>query len=97
VPAGIGVDFPGERISPVHTVDDTGLIRIETNHPGRFTLGEFFTEWDVRLTSSCIGSLCDGPTGVLTAVVNGRVYRRGPAGITLTPREQIVLSFGAPR
>ena len=42
--------------SPLHTHSASGLIHIEADRPGSFTLGEFFDEWGVRLNSSCIGA-----------------------------------------
>jgi predicted small lipoprotein YifL len=94
VPLGIGIDFGADKISPVHTVDGTGVIWVEANTPGRFSLGQFFTEWDVRLDADCMGAYCSGPGQVLRAYVDGQPYPHDPAGLPITAGEEIALSFG---
>jgi hypothetical protein len=46
-------------ISPLHTHDGTGIIHTESATPEPNTLGQFFTEWGVRLSESCVGEYCD--------------------------------------
>ena len=77
-------------ISPLHTHDDTGILHTESriNHPNR--LGQFFTEWRVRLSRSCIGGYCRR----MRAYVDGRRYRGDPRGITLTDRKEIAIVVG---
>src|SRR3954468_15734424 len=41
-------------ISPLHTHDTTGILHTESATAKRNTLGQFFTEWGVRLSSSCV-------------------------------------------
>ncbi|HVA62031.1 MAG TPA: hypothetical protein VNG13_16055 [Mycobacteriales bacterium] len=94
IPAYIGIDLSGEHLSPLHTFDTTGVLHVETDQPSTFTLGEFFTEWDVRLDGSCLGAACTGLDGTLQAYVDGRRYAQDPAGITITPHEEIALIFG---
>jgi hypothetical protein len=79
-------------ISPLHTHDDTGILHTESqiNHPNR--LGQFFTEWRVRLTRSCIGGYCRG----LRVYVDGKRYRGDPRAITLTDRKEIAIVVGKP-
>ena len=45
-------------ISPLHTHDATGIIHTESTSPEPNTLGQFFTEWGVRLSDSCVGEHC---------------------------------------
>ena len=45
-------------ISPLHTHDETGIIHTESKSPEPNTLGQFFTEWGVRLSASCVGEHC---------------------------------------
>src|SRR4051812_2167599 len=45
-------------ISPLHTHDDTGILHTESASPLPNTLGQFFTEWGVRLTRTCVGTYC---------------------------------------
>ena len=79
-------------ISPLHTHDNTGILHTESqvNHPNR--LGQFFTEWRVRLTRSCIGGYCRG----MRVYVGGKRYGGDPGGITLTDRKEIAIVVGKP-
>jgi hypothetical protein len=79
-------------ISPLHTHDDSGILHTESqlHHPNR--LGQFFTEWRVRLTRSCIGGYCRR----MRVYVGGRPYRGDPRGITLTDRKEIAIAVGRP-
>jgi hypothetical protein len=71
VPAYLGIDQTRGSISPLHTHDTTGVIHIESPVKRQFTLGEFFSEWDVSLSADNIGALraTDGKT--LRVYVNG--------------------------
>ena len=77
-------------ISPLHTHDESGILHTESqrHHPNR--LGQFFTEWRVRLTRSCIGGYCHG----MRVYVNGKPYLSDPRGITLTDRKEIAIVVG---
>jgi hypothetical protein len=79
-------------ISPLHTHDDTGILHTESQrtHPNR--LGQFFTEWRVRLTRSCVGGYCRG----MHVYVGGKPYRGDPRAITLTDRKEIAIVVGKP-
>ena len=79
-------------ISPLHTHDDTGILHTESQrqHPNR--LGQFFTEWRVRLTRSCIGGYCHG----MRVFVDGTRYRGDPRAVTLTNRKEIAIVVGKP-
>ena len=45
-------------ISPLHTHDVSGILHTESRNQQPNTLGEFFTEWGVALTDSCVGEFC---------------------------------------
>jgi hypothetical protein len=92
VPAMIGIDRRG--ISPVHTHDTTGVIHIESPVKRTFTLGEFFTEWDVGLSTDSIGGLRAGDGKTLRAFVNGNPVTGNPAALPLNPHDEIVLIYG---
>ena len=79
-------------ISPLHTHDDTGILHTESqiNHPNR--LGQFFAEWWVRLTKSCIGGYCRA----VRVYVGGKRYHGDPRTITLTDRKEIAIVVGKP-
>ncbi|MEE6140687.1 hypothetical protein SKC41_30805 [Mycobacterium sp. 050128] len=95
VPAMIGVDRRG--ISPVHTHDSTGVIHIESPVMQTFTLGEFFTEWDVGLSTDSIGGLQTGNGKTLRAFLNGTPVTGNPAALPINARDEIVLIFGSPQ
>lgn len=92
VPAMIGVDRGG--ISPVHTHDSTGVIHIESPVTRTFTLGEFFTEWDVGLSTDSIGGLQTGNGKTLRAFLNGNPVTGNPAALPINAHDEIVLIFG---
>ena len=79
-------------ISPLHTHDDSGILHTESqlHHPNR--LGQFFTEWQVRLSRSCIGGYCRR----MRVFVNGKRYLGDPRAITLTDRKEIAIVAGKP-
>ena len=80
--------------SPVHTHSTSGIIHIETDRKGKVTLGAFFDEWGVRLTSTCIGGYCVGGGRELRAYVNGQRVSGSPRNIVLTNRQEIALVYG---
>jgi len=94
VPAGIGIDVADLFISPIHTHDTTGIVHVESPFVRRFTLGELFGVWGVRLNSSCLGGYCSGNGETLRIYVNGRFHRGDPQSIALTPHEEIAVVFG---
>ena len=58
VPSGIGVDAPARRTSPLYTADSSGIVHVTSNSDQSvFTLGQFFAEWQVPLTSRHLGGL----------------------------------------
>jgi hypothetical protein len=79
-------------ISPLHTHDDSGILHTESqrHHPNR--LGQFFTEWRVRLTRSCVGGYC----GRMRVFVDGKRFLGDPRAITLTDRKEIAIVVGKP-
>ena len=81
-------------ISPLHTHDATGIIHTESRSPEPNTLGQFFTEWGVRLSPSCVGEHC-GPDGI-AFYVDGKAYRQDPRAIELTDRKEIAIVVGTP-
>ena len=94
VPAGVGIQ-PGSYLTTLHTHDDTGIIHVESPVNRRFSLGEFFGVWGVRLDRSCISDLCDNTTGNgVTMWVNGKRYVGNPADLELKSHQEIALVFG---
>lgn len=95
IPVNIGIDPSSGAMSAVHTHSPDGLIHIEAATKGQpFTLGQLFTEWNVRLTGDQIGSLTAGKGNALTAYVNGKKVVGNPAMIRLAGRQQIAIVYG---
>jgi hypothetical protein len=107
VPAGIGIAEPVDVgggnlesavgvLSPLHTHTPDGILHVEADIPPLdLSLGQFFDEWQVRLSSSCLGSYCNGGGKTLRAYVNG-VQMSSPRAIALTDHADIVLVYGLP-
>ncbi|TAM71678.1 MAG: hypothetical protein EPN48_01045 [Microbacteriaceae bacterium] len=89
VPALLGIDEAAQTISPLHTHDTSGIIHIESPVKSTFTLGEVFTEWDVALDATHIGSLGGGDGQTVAVFVNGKKTSGDPAAITLAEHEDI--------
>jgi hypothetical protein len=96
VPRYIGIDASGRGISPVHTHDPTGIIHIESPVKRAFTLGEFFTEWDVSLSPNNIGGLTVGDGKTLRVFVNGIPATGNPAALIINAHDEIALVYGSP-
>jgi hypothetical protein len=96
VPPYIGIDIVNSRISPLHTHDSSGIIHIESPQQTTYTLGQFFTQWAVRLNAQCMGSFCTGPTRQNIATVNGHAFGGDPSTIPFSHHEQITLWSGPP-
>ena len=82
--------------SPLHTHSASGLIHVEPDRRGTYTLGQFFDEWGVRLDSSCIGGYCTGGGKELRVFVDGRRVSGDPRKIILANRQEIAVVYGGP-
>lgn len=89
VPAQIGIAANG--ISALHTHTPDGIVHVESPTPQTFTLGQLFTEWDVRLTRTCLGGLCTEP---LHVYVNGAEVTTDPRAIVLAKHQEIAIVYG---
>jgi len=92
VPMNIGIGASG--LSPLHTHDPTGIVHIESGGAAQFTLGQFFTEWNVRLISSCLGGLCADSSHQLTVFTDGKPDIGDPQAITLGAHQEIAIEYG---
>jgi hypothetical protein len=79
-------------ISPLHTHDDSGVLHTETTKPVPNRLGQFFTEWNVRLTRTCVAAYCKR----VAFYVNGHRYRGDPRAILLADLTEIAIVVGNP-
>lgn len=94
VPLGIGIDYDGAFISPIHTHDTTGVIHIESPTVRTFTLGQLFGVWGVRLTPRCVGGLCAKGARQLRVFVGGKPLKGDPTKLALREHREIVVTFG---
>lgn len=92
VPADLGIDPATGAMSAVHTHTTDGLVHVEADKEGAtFTLGQLFTEWDVRLSSGQLGSLTGKP---LQVYLNGDAQTTDPALVRLADEQQITVVYG---
>ena len=94
VPAGIGIDERGGAISPLHTHDTSGVIHVESPTQSTFSLAQFFSEWNVTLTASQLGTRIATTGSPLLAYVNGHQVTGNPGALTLHAHDEIALVYG---
>jgi len=82
-------------ISPLHTHDDTGILHTEPASSVPNLLGQFFIEWGVRLTPTCVGSYCR-PATLIKTYVDGQPFAGDPRTIQLTDHKEIAVVIGTP-
>ena len=82
-------------ISPLHTHDETGVIHTESATPTPNTLGQFFTEWGVPLSATCVGEYC-APQTVIAIYLNGTPFTGDPTAIQLSNLLEIAIVIGTP-
>ena len=92
VPALVGIDTAGQFLTQLHTHDTSGILHVESPSQRTFRLGEFFGEWGVKLTASCLGTYC----GHLHWWVNGQKMTGDPAQLILKAHQEIVIAAGKP-
>jgi hypothetical protein len=84
-------------LSELHTHDPDGILHSESkvpeNKPAK--LGQFFTEWGVRLDGSCVGEFCSSNTSI-AVYVDGKQVNGNPADIDLKPHLEIAIIIGKP-
>lgn len=80
-------------ISPLHTHDDSGVLHTESASFVPNSLGEFFTEWGVALTQTCVGRYCQLPSPHV--YVNGKPFTGDPRTIRLTDHKEIAITIGS--
>jgi hypothetical protein len=82
-------------ISPLHTHDTSGILHTEAKENQFNNLGEFFTEWNVRLDRKCVGGYCK-PAAPFTIYIDGDPYSGDPRNIKLEDRKEIAIVIGTP-
>jgi hypothetical protein len=82
-------------ISPLHTHDVSGILHTEAKKNQFNNLGEFFTEWNVRLDDKCVGGYCK-PAAPISIYVDGDAYTGNPRQIELENLREIAIVIGTP-
>jgi hypothetical protein len=97
-PAYGGINPPCDQpcISPLHTHDITGVLHTESATDVDNTLGQFFTEWNVRLDTNCVGDYCSPATTIAVHVDGNPVALAEAAAIPLTDGKEIAIVIGTP-
>jgi hypothetical protein len=94
---GVGLTRECDKpcISPLHTHATDGVLHTETKTPRPNNLGQFFTEWDVKLDASCVGEFCapDSPIGFY---VDGKSFDGDPRENELSDLREIAIVIGTP-
>ena len=94
----IGIDPNGGFISPLHThLQTEGVVHVESPTQTRFSLGQFFAVWGVRLDGKCIGGKCVSGDKELRVWVNGKPVEGDPTRIVLDEHQEIVIAYGTPK
>ena len=84
-------------LSPLHTHDPSGVIHTESKDPKQapYTLGQFFTEWGLRLDDSCVGEFCKSDTSI-AVYLDGKKTDGNPAEVKLNSHLEIAIIIGKP-
>ena len=82
-------------LSELHTHAPDGILHSESQVANQkpATLGQFFTEWGVRLDDQCVGEFCSSNTAI-AVYVNGQKASGNPADIELKTHLEIAVVIG---
>ena len=95
IPPNIGIGPQSAFISPLHTHEDpASIMHVESPTASRFSLGQFFAVWGVRLDARCIGAKCAGADTQLRMWVDGKPVSGDPTRLVLAEHQVIVLAYG---
>lgn len=96
-PGGVsygGIETCGQPcISSLHTHAGSGVLHTESPVSDLHTLGQFFDEWDVALTATCVGEICDKPIAVF---IDGVAFQGDVRSIELADLREIAIVIGTP-
>jgi len=93
LPADIGLDSAKGIESSMHTHDGTGIIHMEAPYPFKYTLGDFFSVWGVKLGPAQVGGLKGYGGDHLHFYLNGKPLSN-PAALVLHRRDSVVIGYG---
>lgn len=92
---GFGIDTSTGNIqflTELHTHAADGIIHVESAQRLDYTLDQFFGEWGVKLTKTCVGRYC----GKVSWWVDGKRRFGNPGKLVLREHEEIAIAFGKP-
>jgi hypothetical protein len=90
----IGQSIQDSFITELHTHHSDGIVHVETAKHLNYLLGQFFGEWGIRLTTSCLGSF-SGSCDSFHWYLDGKQQTgKNPAHLVLKNHEVIVLAVG---
>ena len=94
---GVGLTRECDKpcISPLHTHATDGVLHTETKTPKPNSLGQFFTEWNVKLDAGCVGEFC-APESPVGFYVDGESFQGDPREIELSDMREIAIVIGTP-
>ena len=95
VPANIGIDARDRIESPLHTHTPDGVIHVEADEPGSFTLQDVFFIWGVEFAADRLGAYTPGGGRELYVYVNGEPVE-DPAAYDIQQGDNIVVAYGEP-
>jgi hypothetical protein len=92
-----GINPPCDQpcISPLHTHDVSGILHTESATKKDNTLGQLFTEWNVKLDANCVDKYCI-PDKTIAIYVDGKKFDGNPTTIALTDHREIAVVIGTP-
>jgi hypothetical protein len=92
---GVRTPCASPCISPLHTHWTFGVLHTESATTVPNTLGQFFIQWAVKLTETCVGEHCS-PLESVAFYVNGKPYAGDPTAIELADKTEIAIVIGTP-
>jgi hypothetical protein len=92
---GFAYDIRGKpnALSSLHTHQPDGVIHVEAPKQADYTLGQFFKEWQVPLSRTCVGDLCADANHTLQFFVNGKQVTGDPNAIVLHAHDEIAVMY----
>lgn len=82
-------------ISPLHTHAESGVLHTESASSDLNNLGQFFDEWGVALTATCVGEHCT-PAKPIAIYLDGTQFTGNPREIQLSDMREIAIVIGTP-
>jgi hypothetical protein len=94
VPAGIGIDYRAHQIADLYSDDTSGIIHVTSDsQQARYTLGQFFAEWQVALAAGRLGGLRVWRHDPVEVYLDGSRVAGDPASLVLAPHQEIVVAY----